>query len=157
MASHSSSPLKNYAWKLSFGFIYIIGFLCGWSFCSLIRNLESCESGLKASEPNSTFSHPPNAYCRFSLPTPTQARGCPCQPPAAHALFGISINECTLGSCGSDQMGSRGSAISGAMEAKRGGKGRPQASTFSWLMMEKVACTIIFGIEHVNARGQRGR
>ena len=58
---------------------------------------------------------------------------------------------------GLTRWGSRGSAISGAMEAKGGGQGRPQASTFSWLMMEKVACTIIFGIEHVNARGQRGR
>ena len=58
---------------------------------------------------------------------------------------------------GLTRWGSRGRALSGAMEAKGGGQGRPQASTFSWLMMEKVACTIIFGIEHVNARGQRGR
>ena len=57
---------------------------------------------------------------------------------------------------GLTRWGSRGSAISGTVEAKRGSKGCPQASTF-WLMIEKVACTIIFGIEHVNARGRRGR
>jgi len=42
----------------------------------------------------------------------------------------------------------------------RGGQGGIQGPpsgllTFSWLTMETVTCTIIFGNEHVNARGQR--
>lgn len=99
-----------------------------------------------------------NVYCCFSLPTPTQGRSCPCQPPAAHALFGISISECTLGSCGSDQMGSAGKAPSVGLGRAGGMRGPPSGLlTFSWLLMEKVTCTIIFGNEQVNACGRRGR
>lgn len=77
---------------------------------------------------------------------------CLCQLPATHALFGISIRECTLGSCGSDQMGSAGCGGEGGMQ------GPPSdLLTFSWLLMEKVTCTIIFGNEQINACGQRGR
>lgn len=106
--SHSSSPLRTALRGIAFYLFTLLAFFYGWSFCSLIRNLESRESGPKAAEPKSTFHHSPNAYCCFSLPTPVQGRGCLCQPPATHALFGISINECTLGSCGPDQVGSPG-------------------------------------------------
>lgn len=47
-------------------------------------------------------------FIAASLPTPVQGQGCPCQPPATHALFGISINESTLGSSGSDHSGLQG-------------------------------------------------
>lgn len=63
-----------------------------------------------------------------ALPTPTQGQGCPCQPLATHALFGININECMLGSSGSGQMGSIGEAPS-LWLWKGGCKARcPQAS-----------------------------
>lgn len=73
--------------------------------------------------------------------------GCPCQP-AAHALFGLSINECTLGSHEPDQMSSAGAAPS---------LGLWRGSGDARLMMEKVTHTFIFGNEHLSAPGQRGR
>lgn len=120
MVSHHHPPLQTTLGGLVFDLFTLLAFFYKWSFCSLIKNLESCAIGPKASWPNSTFHHSPNVYCCFSLPTPTQGRSRPCQPPAAHALFGISIRECTLGSCGPDQMGvCRESAICGAVRRRR--------------------------------------
>lgn len=64
----------------------------------------------------------------FSPPTPMQGRGCLRQPPAAHALFGISIDECTLGSCGPDRMGSAGKCHFWGCGAEGGCKVHPQVS-----------------------------
>lgn len=63
-----------------------------------------------------------------SLPAPMQGRGCLRQPPATHALFGISINECTLGSCGPDQMGSARKCRFRGCGAEGGCEVHPQAS-----------------------------
>lgn len=93
-----------------------------------------------------------------SLPTPPQGQGCPCRPLATHALFGISINECTLGSSGSDQMGSAGEAPSLWLRKEGRMQGPlPSGLLTFWPSVEKVTCTIIFGNEHVKACGQRGR
>lgn len=112
-------PLKATLGGFVLDLFTLLAFFYKWSFCSLIRNLESCTSGPKTSWPNSTFHHSPNVYCCFSLPTPMQGWSCPCQPPAAHALFGISISEGTLGSCGPDQMGSAGKAPSVGLWRRR--------------------------------------
>lgn len=76
---------------------------------------------------------------------------------STHALFGISITECTLGSRRLDQMGSvREAPPQGLWRGRRGRNACPSGLlTFSWLTMEKVTCTIIFGNEHVDARRKR--
>lgn len=65
VVSHSSSPFKNHAWRLFLNLFTLLAFFYKWSFCSLLGNLERCESGLRASGPHSTFTPSPNAYCCF--------------------------------------------------------------------------------------------
>lgn len=92
VTSHSSPASANHACRLGFLSIYIIGFLYGWSLCSLIRNLESHRSGTKALYQTAFSTIHWRTVAASPWPTTRQGPGCPWQTPAAHALFGISTD-----------------------------------------------------------------
>lgn len=119
VVSHSSSPFKNHAWRLSFFKIYLHYWL------SFINGAFIASSGTwKAVKVDrrplnqTALSTIHLMLIAASLPTPMQGQGYPCRPLATHALFGISINECTLGSSGLTRWVCRGSPVSVAVQGR---------------------------------------